>query len=397
MSAIPHACHSAPRLRVLVVQPSLQPPGGGNAVAAWILQALAGAHDITVCSWRPVALESVNAYYGTTLRHEDATWLPMPAVLRLLEGVPLPVVLLKSSLLFRRAKKLVGDFDVVICGHNETDFGRRTLQYIHYPSRLRPRPHADLRWYHAWTGALAAYYALCDWVADFHAERVVEATTVTNSTWIAGRMVQLYGKEARPRVVPPPVEMAPSPLAWDDREDGFVCIGRIAPEKELERVIGILARVRQTRPEIRLHIIGSRGPQWYVRRVERLAREAGDWVYLHFDVSRSDLVGLIHQNRYAIHGMSEEHFGIAPAEALLGGSIVFVPDGGGQVDIVGPEYRLRFASDEEAVDKIVAVLGSERDQATLRAFLRDRGALFTRARFEVAIRGLVDEVFSGRQ
>ena len=30
--------------RVLLVQPSMQPPGGGNGVAAWVLQALLAEH-----------------------------------------------------------------------------------------------------------------------------------------------------------------------------------------------------------------------------------------------------------------------------------------------------------------------------------------------------------------
>jgi len=36
------------RPRLLFVQPSLQPPGGGNGVAAWMLQALKDDYDITV-------------------------------------------------------------------------------------------------------------------------------------------------------------------------------------------------------------------------------------------------------------------------------------------------------------------------------------------------------------
>ena len=382
-----------PRFRVLVVQPSLQPPGGGNAVAAWMLQALAGRHELTVFSWRPVDLDAVNAYYGTTLGKSDATWMSVSASVRWpLEALPIPVVLLKASLLFRKAKQLVDDFDVVLCGHNEADFGPRSIQYIHYPSHLRPRPAVDLRWYHSWKSALTAYYGACDRIAGFRPERVAGATTLANSTWIAERTVELYGEDARPRVVPPPVDMEPSPFSWADRRDGFVCIGRIAPEKELERVIEILARVRESRPDIQLHLIGSRGPTWYLRTVERLAHEAGDWVNLHLDVSRAELVRLIHESRYAIHGMSEEHFGIAPAEALLGGCVVFVPDGGGQVDIVGPEPRLRFASNDDAVAKILAVLTSVDEHEELRAFLASRAGLFTRARFEETIRRVVGEI-----
>ena len=39
--------------RVLLVQPSMQPPGGGNGVAAWVLQALVAEHRVTVLSWQP--------------------------------------------------------------------------------------------------------------------------------------------------------------------------------------------------------------------------------------------------------------------------------------------------------------------------------------------------------
>ena len=54
--------------RVLLVQPSMQPPGGGNGVAAWVLQALAGEHRVTVLSWQPVDIDPVNRFFGTTLQ-----------------------------------------------------------------------------------------------------------------------------------------------------------------------------------------------------------------------------------------------------------------------------------------------------------------------------------------
>ena len=54
--------------RVLLVQPSMQPPGGGNGVAAWVLQALAGEHRDTVLSWQPVEIDPINRFFGTTLQ-----------------------------------------------------------------------------------------------------------------------------------------------------------------------------------------------------------------------------------------------------------------------------------------------------------------------------------------
>ena len=45
-------------------------------------------------------------------------------------------------------------------------------------------------------------------------------------------------------------------------------------------------------------------------------------------------------HRYGIHGMREEHFGMAPAEMVRAGVIVWVPRGGGQMEIVGREPAL---------------------------------------------------------
>jgi hypothetical protein len=56
------------RPRVLVVQPSLQPPGGGNAVAAWMLQALVASYDVTALTWKEIDLDAINRYYGTSIR-----------------------------------------------------------------------------------------------------------------------------------------------------------------------------------------------------------------------------------------------------------------------------------------------------------------------------------------
>lgn len=48
------AQRSMNRKRVLIVQPSLQPPGGGNAVAAWVLEALRDDCEVSLLSWRHV-------------------------------------------------------------------------------------------------------------------------------------------------------------------------------------------------------------------------------------------------------------------------------------------------------------------------------------------------------
>ena len=48
----------------------------------------------------------------------------------------------------RYTRRFIDRFDVLVGVHNETDYGRRGIQYVHYPTYLRPRPAVDLRWYH---------------------------------------------------------------------------------------------------------------------------------------------------------------------------------------------------------------------------------------------------------
>ncbi len=67
--------------------------------------------------------------------------------------------------------------------------------------------------------------------------------------------------------------------------------------------------------------------------------------------------------------MREEHFGMAPAEMARAGAIVWVPRGGGQMEIVGREPALMYESDDDAVRKISAMLASASEQQRLREHL----------------------------
>ena len=54
-------------MRILVVQRSLSPPGGGNAVAAWMVHALAGHHQVATLTAREWSADETNAFYGTSI------------------------------------------------------------------------------------------------------------------------------------------------------------------------------------------------------------------------------------------------------------------------------------------------------------------------------------------
>jgi len=89
--------------------------------------------------------------------------------------------------------------------------------------------------------------------------------------------------------------------------------------------------------------------------------------------------------------MREEHFGMAPAEMMRAGMIVWVPKGGGQVEIVGGEPSLVYETEQEAADAIRRVIDDDAEQLRLRELLASRGELFDEQRFMREIQEVVAE------
>lgn len=386
------------RRKVLLVQPSMQPPGGGNGVAAWMLQALVAEHDVTVLSWWPVDVTPINRFFGTSLAPGMFESRLVPQWWRhTISRLPVPAALLRGGLLMRYARTIVDDFDVVLGAHNEMDYGRRGIQYIHYPTYWRPRPAVDFRWYHHLPPLLHAYYAIADGLAGFSMDRMKSNLTLTNSDWTAAHVRRFLGIEAR--TLYPPVVATPSSIPWADRRRALLAMGRISPEKEYERVIRIAARVRAIVPELTLTIVGTwdANTQRYYESLVALARQldpASAWLTFRRNLSRDEVRTLLATTRYGIHGMREEHFGMAPAEMVRAGMIVWVANGGGQVEIVGDIPELRYEHEEAAVESLCRVLLEPRLEEQLREQLARRGELFSEERFVASVQHLVRS-FSG--
>jgi glycosyltransferase involved in cell wall biosynthesis len=376
--------------RILLVQVSLQPPGGGSGVAAWFLQALARDHRVTVLSWRPVDVAPIDRFFGTSLHEVAFDTLGVPhAWVTMLDRLPTRASLLRNALLMRVTRRVSSRYDVVLGVHNEADFGRRGIQYVHYPTFLRPRPDADMRWYHQSRRLLDAYYRLADRAAGLSLERVRSNLTLANSDWTARHVERLLGVTAR-TVYPPVVDPDP-PLPWDERARRFLLVGRISREKEIERAMRILSRVRRQAPDVELTIAGTCDPEErrYRRGLVRLASSLGSWITFREDLSREALRAMMASSRYGIHGMREEHFGMAPAELVRAGALVWLGRGGGQIEIVGGEDALLYDTEEEAAEKIAAVLSNPAEERRLREHLRGRAERFAPARFVDEVRDIV--------
>ena len=80
---------------------------------------------------------------------------------------------------------------------------------------------------------------------------------------------------------------------------------------------------------------------------------------------------------------------MAPAEMMRAGCIVWVPRGGGQMEVVGDEAGLLYDTEDEAAEKILSVLGSGAEQMRLREHLAIRGQMFGTDRFMKEMREIV--------
>jgi glycosyltransferase involved in cell wall biosynthesis len=366
------------RKRVLVIQGRLEPIGGRSGVCAWILEALREEHDVSLLAWQAPDLAAVNRFFGTGLT---------PATVRCEIAHPrLPGRLTRTRYarrlvhyaLLRAARRRKPGMDLLISVMEESDLGGGGVQYVHYP-RHHP-PAATV------TGMVVrAYHGLAALVTGTSTARMLTNLTLVNSDWTGGLVRELHGLD--PVTVYPPAAGPFPEVPWSERADGFVCIGRLEPAKRIELLIDIVHAVRAHGHDVALHIVGAAQNAGYESRlVERAGGRAS--VTMHRNLSRAELAQLLSHQRYGLHGMAEEHFGMAVAEIVAAGAVPFVPRGGGQVEIVQDE-RLLWRSADEAVAKIRRVLEDAELRESVRRGLAGRKERLTPAHFVRRMRELV--------
>lgn len=379
------------RRRALMVQPSINPPGGGNAVACWMLEALKSDHDITLLTREEPDVARANLVFGTQLSSADLRVMmaepdgfgPMTTM----SGIA-RLALLKDHQLLRQAREMAADFDVILTANNESDLGRRGIQYVHFPKLITARPDGNLRWYQG-PIAVGVYQAACALITGFTPARMRANLTLVNSDWTGQLIRERHGIE--PITLFPPAAGAFPPVAWGNRRLAFACVGRIAPGKRIEQVIALMAQLRQRHPDIVLHVAGNADDQSYLAHIKVLAACHSEWLQLHVDMPREQLVHLMTECRFGIHGMHNEHFGMAIAELVRAGTIPFAPHSGGPVEILGGDRRLLYDNDDDAIAKIRRVIEDDGLAAELRGALAARADRFSSDRFVHDFRQLVDD------
>lgn len=376
----------AARPRAAVFHPWLVEGGGSEAIALWAAQALAVDYDVDILTMGQTPLERLNAAYGTSLEEGRIGWVQ----------IPLPRLLarrgdaLRAALARRAVRARASAYDLLVSSYNVMDFGRPGLQYVsdfsfddslrrallRDPARWREerRPPALWRRLYLAAGRGIARESSSGWRAN---------RTLANSQWTRRLLAEAFGVESA--VVYPPVASAGEIPPWEDRDSGFVTVGRIVPEKRVDELAGIIGLLRAAGQDIHLHVLGRLPEDAYGRALARRASAESDWLRLEGAAYGARKWDFLRAHRFGISGCRHEAFGLSAAEMVRAGMIVWVPRGGGQVEIVDhPE--LVFDSPSDAAAKIGRILADPDRQRVLREHLRRRAEVFTGEAFQAGIR-----------
>ena len=376
---------------IAIIHPLLAVGGGSQARALWLATAAKKDYSVALISMGPVDIPALNAFYGTDLDPEEVEVV----------SIPIPLMLkkrgdaLRGYRLARYCKKTKSLFPIMISSYNVMDFGKKGIQFIadfSFDDAARRRLDQALggihglfykkslfrQWY-LYLGKLLSGESRKGWRQNI---------TVANSQWSQALLKTTYGLEST--VIYPPVFGRFPDRPWDQRENGFVAVGRLEPEKRFEFLIQILNEVRAKGFDVHFHIVGKIEDTYYCRSIQRLCARYQDWVSLEGLLIGQKKDEFFSRHKFGISGRWFEPFGIAVAEMTKAGNIVWVPNGGGQVEIV-KHNLLTFHNKDEAVTKIIQVLIHRALQEELLAHLRIQANKFAIERFIAESQSLLEK------
>lgn len=378
--------------KILVVHPQLVPRGGSEACAVWIIQALKNEYDVSLLSMGKIELDKLNQFYGTSIKNGDIKIISVPTP-RLFKN---RFDVLRSYRISRYCKRISPKFDIVISAYNVMDFGKKGIQFIgdfSFDDDLRREydtaEDINKRWFYKRSFLRGLYLWLGRIISGTKKNNWKKNITVANSRWVEKIIKDSYNIRTA-LIYPPVINKNFEGVTWAEKIEDFVFLGRISPEKGLENVIEILREVRKEKPDLRLHIIGSIDNSPYSKKIKKIC-EVNNWCILEGSMCGQDKLRFIEKYKYGISGRPNEPFGISIAEMVNGGCIVFVPNGGGQTEIVNNE-KLIYKDRTDAVTKIEKVLLSEDIQEDITKKLSYQKNKFSTDNFMVEVKKIINNL-----
>jgi len=392
--------------RIAVVHPDFDftKIGGEEVICMHVLEALQDHHDLSLFTFASPELKELNEFASTEVDTDGVTVSRLGSVSSLTQaastanrmsggglGLQRPLLIAAFNRLLTRRLQSV---DYAISTSNELTLPDPSMQYIHFPRYNLSRITEE---YGVSGPVSTAYDRFCATLGGITPGAVRGSTLLTNSNWTADVVESIYG--TRPRVVYPPLdtEAFGAGTPWEDRQSGFVSVGRLTPAKNVLRNVEIVRQLYDRGHDVHLHLVGPTATdhEHYRREIERKAAEH-EFVHLDGRLDRDEMIDTITSHRYGLHGKKYEHFGIAVAELVAGGTIPFIRNASGQREVVNEQEEIMYDTVEDAVEKIERVLESADEQRRIRDDLPDVERQFGRARFKNTVQDLIEEDLAER-
>ena len=353
--------------------------GGAEAVELGIVDALQYDYEVTLFTFVDVDINKLNLFYSTKIVQNNIN-------INYILSRPLSklaIYLSSNNKFFRllilhsvvsKMRHYKDNYDLLISAYNAVDLGKKGIQYIHWVKIIENN--------------------LFNKIFNFSKDQIKENVTITNSSITAQAVKKVYGLNSK--VVYPCVMLKGSETSWNEKEDAFICSGRLIMEKAPHRALNMLKDVRKKGFNVKLYLTGGTSTIYkskYYRFLKKVVRENSDWVTLCENLSYQEYTQVLNKCKYGIH-FKFEPFGISVAEMMKAGAIPFVRNKGGQMEIIGLDNtELFFVNEKDGVEKIVNILKNDEKRKKLRNILELRKNLFSQEKFYQDIKTIVDDFF----
>lgn len=170
-------------------------------------------------------------------------------------------------------------------------------------------------------------------------------------------MVHTLGwKREQIAVIPPGIDPQFRPRSTKSSHPLIVAVGRLMPAKHFEELVRIVARLRQSIPDLELVIIGE-GSERPRLESEIQSNNASDFVRLPGRIPDVELIGLYQRAWLLVATSESEGWGMTITEAAACGTPAVVTDIGGHRDAVVAGITGELAPLRSLGEVIGAVLG----------------------------------------
>ena len=344
--------------------------GGAELVAIAIMEALHEmGFEIDLVTIKKPKDNMLGKIFSTNLEVENVKWV-LPHHLNYRKSIYSQLVtqLLTMPLVLNKRADLVintqADFSLPYMKRKVPLVSYVHFPYVPYLRSVRDYPPRYQR-STLWKLYFAPYNVLSGLITPLLIFTLKRSFVITNSEF-SKEAIKRITPDAHPIIVRPPVDTKKfaGALTSTSRENKILVIGRIAPEKQLERAIEIC---RLLDIDVEMVIVGSFDPSArtvdYLKKLELMIEKYGlnKRIKILTNISRDELKEQMRTAKVYLHTKYGEHFGISIVEAISAGLIPIVPAHGGPVEFIPKRYHYRTLIEAaELVRKYFDVPQSER-------------------------------------